>query len=90
MFAVRDLDAAMNSYQRLGFATRGYHGGGYGFASWHGIEIHLGVVPDDDRRTSAAYLFVDDAEAVAAQWSSAGIVSARQSGNAVTGLGRTH
>jgi hypothetical protein len=61
IFAVYDLDAAREHYQRLGFAVRAYAGGGYGFASWHGVEIHLGVVPDDDHCTSAAYLFVDDA-----------------------------
>jgi predicted enzyme related to lactoylglutathione lyase len=72
IFAVRDLAAAMNFYQRLGFAVRAYHGGGYGFASRQGIEIHLGVVPEDDRRISAAYLFVDDADDVAAEWRSAG------------------
>jgi hypothetical protein len=45
IFAVYDLDAAREHYQRLGFAVRAYAGGGYGFASWHGVEIHLGVVP---------------------------------------------
>lgn len=73
IFAVRDLAAAMEHYQRLGFAVRAYLGGGYGFASWHGIEIHLGVVPDDDRRISAAYLFVDDADDLAAAWRLAGV-----------------
>jgi uncharacterized glyoxalase superfamily protein PhnB len=73
IFAVRDLAAAMEFYQRLGFAVRAYHGGGYGFVSWHGIEIHLGVVPAEERRTGAAYLFVDDADVVAAEWRSAGI-----------------
>lgn len=72
IFAVRDLDVAMDFYERLGFAVRRYRDGRYGFASWHGIEIHLGVVPDDDRRISAAYLFVDDADRVAAEWASAG------------------
>lgn len=73
IFAVRDLAAAMDFYQRLGFRVRAYHDGGYGFASWHGIEIHLGVVPEDDRRIGAAYLFVDDADDVAAEWRSAGV-----------------
>lgn len=72
IFAVRDLAAAMDFYARLGFAVRRYQGGGYGFASRHGIEIHLGVVPDGDHRTSTAYLFVDDADRVAADWKSAG------------------
>lgn len=72
IFAVRDLAAAMDFYRRLGFDVRAYPGGGYAFASWHGVEFHLGVVPEDDHRISAAYLFVDDADAVAAQWRSAG------------------
>jgi hypothetical protein len=37
-----------------------------------GIDIHLGVVPGDDRRTSSAYLFVDNADDLAAAWRSAG------------------
>jgi catechol 2,3-dioxygenase-like lactoylglutathione lyase family enzyme len=73
IFAVRDLAVAMEFYRRLGFNVRAYAGGGYGFASWHGLEIHLGVVPDDDRRTSAAYLFVDDADSLTAAWRSAGV-----------------
>jgi hypothetical protein len=73
IFAVHDLDAAMDHYRRLGFAVRAYPGGGYGFAHRDDIEIHLGVVPDDDSRTSSAYLFVDDADDLAQAWRSAGI-----------------
>jgi uncharacterized glyoxalase superfamily protein PhnB len=73
ILVVHDLEAAMAYYQRLGFAVRAYAGGGYGFASRDGIEIHLGVVPADDHRTSAAYLFVDDADDLAAAWRAAGI-----------------
>jgi len=73
IFAVRDLDVAMEHYRRLGFDVRAYEGGGYGFVWWHGIEIHLGVVPDADRRIGAAYLFVDDADGLAATWRSAGV-----------------
>jgi catechol 2,3-dioxygenase-like lactoylglutathione lyase family enzyme len=72
IFAVRDLDRALDFYQRLGFAVRRYRGGGYGFASRRGMELHLGVVPDDDRRSGAAYLFVDDADRVAAEWKRTG------------------
>jgi len=71
--AVHDLDAAMRHYRRLGFTVRGYAGGGYGFATRDGIEIHLGVVPGGDRRTSSAYLFVDNADDLAAAWRSAGL-----------------
>jgi predicted enzyme related to lactoylglutathione lyase len=72
IFPVHDLDAAMSHYQRLGFTVRAYAGGGYGFATLDGIEIHLGVVPGGDRHTSSAYLFVDNADDVAAEWRSAG------------------
>ena len=73
IFAVRDLAAALAHYDRLGFATRTYEGGGYGFAQRDGLEIHLGTVPAGDPRTSAAYLFVDDADDLAAEWRSAGV-----------------
>jgi hypothetical protein len=73
IFAVRDLDAAMEHYRRLGFAVRPYPGGGYGFATRDGVEIHLGVVPDDDLRTGSAYLFVDDADDLATAWRSEGV-----------------
>jgi len=73
IFAVRDLDSAMAHYDRLGFATRAYEGGGYGYATRDGIEIHLGVVPAEDRRASAAYLFVEDADELAGTWRAAGV-----------------
>jgi len=73
IFPVRDLNVALAHYQRLGFATREYEGGGYGYATRDGIEIHLGTVPDLDGRTSAAYLWVDDADELAQEWRSAGI-----------------
>jgi hypothetical protein len=73
IFAVRDLDRALAHYDRLGFATRAYVGGGYGYATRDGIEIHLGVVPAEDRRTSGAYLFVEDADELAARWRAAGV-----------------
>lgn len=76
IFAVRDLDVSLAHYQRLGFATRQYEGGGYGFATRDGVEIHLGVVPTVDAHTSAgsAYLWVDDADALAQEWRDAGAV----------------
>ena len=73
IFAVRDLDRAMAHYDRLGFGTRSYVGGGYGYATRDGIEIHLGVVHDEDRRTGGAYLFVEDADELAATWRAAGV-----------------
>jgi hypothetical protein len=68
IFAVRDLDAALVHYRRLGFTVRVCPGGGYGFASRDGIEIHLAVVPGGDRRASSAYLFAGNAGDLAAAW----------------------
>lgn len=73
IFAVHNLDAAMDYYRRLGFEVRAYRGGGYGFATRDDVEIHLGVIPDDDRHPGSAYLFVDDADDLAATWRSAGV-----------------
>jgi predicted enzyme related to lactoylglutathione lyase len=72
IFSVQDLDAALEHYQRLGFAVRSYGSFGYGFATRDGIEIHLGTVPSGERRISSAYLFVDDADDLAAAWRAAG------------------
>ena len=72
IFPVRDLGAALAHYERLGFATREYEGGDYGYATRDDVEIHLGVVPDMTARATA-YLFVDDAEALARTWQSAGV-----------------
>lgn len=73
IFPVRDLDAGLEHYRRLGFAVRRYPPGGYGFAAWDGVEIHLGVVPEGERRAGSAYLFVRDADELAAKWRAAGV-----------------
>jgi uncharacterized glyoxalase superfamily protein PhnB len=74
IFPVRDLDVSLAHYARLGFTTRKYDGGGYGFAVADDIEIHLGVVPNlGGDVTASAYLFVDDADAIAARWEAAGV-----------------
>ena len=67
---VRDLSASLAHYQRLGFATREYDGGSYGYASRDDVEIHLGVVPaaGPSTTTHSAYLWVDDADALAQAW----------------------
>jgi hypothetical protein len=72
IFPVHDVAASLAYYERLGFAVRAYEGGGYGFATREGIEIHLGVVPHDNRCTSSAYLFVHDADELADEWRAAG------------------
>lgn len=74
IFPVRDLGASLAHYQRLGFAIREYEGGGYGYATRDGVEIHLGVVSDNrpPTATHSAYLWVDDADALAQAWRGAG------------------
>ena len=75
IFPVSDLAAALAYYRGLGFGARQWHGGGYGFVTFDGAEIHLGIEPDLGTRTdrrSTAYLFVKDAEALARTWLAAG------------------
>jgi catechol 2,3-dioxygenase-like lactoylglutathione lyase family enzyme len=75
IFPVSDLAAALAYYRGLGFGTREWRGGGYGFLTFEGVEIHLGVDPDlGTRRThrATAYLFVQDADALAQSWLAAG------------------
>jgi catechol 2,3-dioxygenase-like lactoylglutathione lyase family enzyme len=72
---VSELDASLAYYRRLGFGARAWHGGDYGFVSFDGVEIHLGVEADLDTRAdrrSTAYLFVEDADALAGAWRAAG------------------
>ena len=69
---VRDVDAALAFYARMGFEVRRYGPAPYGFASRDGVELHLGQVPDRDRSKGSAYVFVDDSNAVAAEWRAAG------------------
>ena len=73
IFGVRDVDAAVAYYEKLGFTTRLYDGAAYGFAARDGIEFHLGGVPPDQEWTrTTAYLFVDDADQLADEWRAAG------------------
>jgi len=73
IFAVADLDRALAHYERLGFDTRADGGGGYGFATRNDIELHLGVVDDVAGHRGSAYLFVPDADALAAMWRAVGV-----------------
>lgn len=75
IFPVSDLAASLDYYRGLGFRARPWSGGGYGFLHFDGVEIHLGEEPDLDARPdrrSTAYLFVEDAEALAQTWVAAG------------------
>ncbi len=75
IFPVTSLVDALAYYRRLGFGVRHWHSGGYGFVTFDGAEIHLGVEPDLDTRKDrrgSAYLFVEDADKLAETWLAAG------------------
>jgi hypothetical protein len=59
-------------YGRLGFATREYEHGGYGFVTRDGIELHLSVSGTSNAGPSSAYLWVEDAGELAKTWSDVG------------------
>ena len=79
-FPVADIDRALAHYRRMGFAVRRYGGGGYGYAERDGCQLHVGTSADgldhDESHThshTTAYLYVRDADALAAEWRAAGV-----------------
>jgi uncharacterized protein YndB with AHSA1/START domain len=73
---VLDLDAALDRYRRLGFTAQAYTGPArYGFVDRGAVSLHLSEWKEHDPLRSAAsvYLYVDDADALYAQWSTAGV-----------------
>jgi hypothetical protein len=86
VFPVKDLRAALEHYAALGFETHG-HGDEdfYGFADRDGVGLHLSLNyddhehehehehPDHDLSPAVAYLYVEDADALAAEWTGPGI-----------------
>jgi catechol 2,3-dioxygenase-like lactoylglutathione lyase family enzyme len=72
----RDVPAALERYGRLGFEVSRYDGGDfYGYARRGGVWLHLSLVEDVNPRTTlvSAYLYVSDADALHAEWSSSGV-----------------
>jgi hypothetical protein len=71
---VRDLDGALDHFRRLGFRVNPYDDG-YGYAVRGSADLHLAVRPGLDPRQNAStvYLYVDDAEALFAEWRAAGV-----------------
>jgi Ser/Thr protein kinase RdoA (MazF antagonist) len=78
VFPVRDLRRALAHYASLGFAVKPYDDGdGYGFAERDGVGLHLsldeGHGPDaDHQHVGAAYLYVEDADALYDEWARPG------------------
>ncbi|MFM9442304.1 bleomycin resistance protein [Streptomyces acidiscabies] len=73
---VRDLDAALERYRRLGFAAHAYEGPDrYGFVERGSVSMHLTEWAEHDpSRTGAViYLYVSDADAVHAEWRNSGV-----------------
>jgi len=68
---VRNLDAALERYRRLGFDARAYQGPDrYGFVDRGQVSIHLAEWAEHDPLTTASsvYLYVSDADALYAEW----------------------
>jgi hypothetical protein len=74
IFPTSDLEATRSHYEALGFSVA-VHAGGYASAARDGIQIHFrldhGLQPAAER--GAAYIGVDDADALHAEWRAAGV-----------------
>jgi hypothetical protein len=76
VISVRDLDRALRRYRKLGFSVRAYQGPErYGFVERDSVELHLSESTEHDRTRDGAeiYLYVSDADALYAAWSSSGL-----------------
>jgi catechol 2,3-dioxygenase-like lactoylglutathione lyase family enzyme len=71
---VRDLDAALAFYERIGFETSRYDAG-YGYAQRERLILHLRVSPEVDpsANPSAAWVDVSDVDALHAEWLGLGL-----------------
>ena len=73
IFPVRQLSTALEHYRLLGFDTFSNHEG-YGFAHRGDVWLHLAEFSalDPLASNSAAYLYVDDADALSTEWRDSG------------------
>ena len=74
IFPVRDLEAALAFYARLGFTVSRYDEG-YGYATRERLRLHLQVSPELDpfANSSAAYVDTAEVDAVHAEWLGCGL-----------------
>ncbi|KAB5576193.1 hypothetical protein GE09DRAFT_1094943 [Coniochaeta sp. 2T2.1] len=72
VFSTANLPRWLSHYRALGFEVQS-HGNEYGFATRDGIQLHVSVDPEHDplRAAGCAYLYVEDADALHAVWSTA-------------------
>jgi hypothetical protein len=70
ILATADVTRALGHYAALGFETEAWDGGGYGFASRDGVELHLSEIEGHVPATNvvSCYLFVGDADALHSEW----------------------
>jgi hypothetical protein len=84
----RDLRETLAFYEALGFENRGAppEQWDYLILGRGALELHFYAMPEVDPLTTAAscYLFVDDADALHAEWSSA-VVPDRPTGSRIQG-----
>ena len=75
VLTVRDLADALARYRRLGFTTELDESAQYGFVRRGRAQLHL--VPEDENEPSGTggviYMYVSDANALHAEWTSAGV-----------------
>jgi hypothetical protein len=72
IFAVHDLDVAMRHYQRLGFTVRAMQEAATATPPATALRSTSESYPATTAAPSSAYLFVDNADDLAAAWRSAG------------------
>jgi len=75
-FPVRDMRAALNHYEQLGFEVITYtEGAKWGWIRFGTAEIHLFVKADHDpaRTAAAADLLVEDCDALEQRWRATGV-----------------
>jgi catechol 2,3-dioxygenase-like lactoylglutathione lyase family enzyme len=74
IFVVSDVARAIAHYEQLGFSTS-HHDEGYAFAHRNELTIHLAGAGVDAERVGrgSIYMHVNDADALAEEWRSAGI-----------------
>jgi catechol 2,3-dioxygenase-like lactoylglutathione lyase family enzyme len=75
VFAVRDVDAAMAFYARLGFAVR-RHDAGYGYAERDGLRIHLRGSPEVEPFSNYAEVYVETSnpDGLHEEWRACGLL----------------
>ena len=78
VFAVRDLEAAMTFYERLGFDVRRYDAG-YGYAERERLRIHLRASPELEPFGNYSEVYVETAEVdeLHEEWQSCGLLPVR-------------